>query len=204
MPHDLKSSELVLASSSAVRADILTGAGLAFRQDSPGVDEAPIKTDAAQAGTSPQKIAEILALAKAMAVSETAPEALVIGADQVLVCQNRAFDKPRDLAEARAHLEALRGRTHRLETAVAAVRGGTCLWHYVTAPQLTLRDFSDAALEAYLERVGEQALQSVGAYQIEGPAIQLFERIEGDYFSVLGLPILPLLDFLRHEGWADT
>lgn len=198
MPHDL-----ILASQSTVRAEILDGAGVVFTQINSGVDETPIKAEAARQGLSPQKMAQTLAFSKAAAVSEAHPDALVIGADQVLVCGETVYDKPRNLDEARRHLEALRGQTHRLETALSVVREGAPLWHFETAPALTMRDFSDGALDAYLERVGEKALLSVGAYQIEGPAIQLFERIEGDYFSILGLPVLPLLAFLRREGWAD-
>ncbi len=194
---------LILASQSATRAEILTGAGLDFTQVDSGVDEAPIKKTLAQAGDSPAKMAETLAAAKARSVSLTHPEALVIGADQVLVCQGHAFDKPVDLMEARAHLAALRGRVHVLETAVAVFQNGSCLWHFESAPQLEMRKFSDEFLTRYLERVGDKALWSVGAYQIEGPGITLFERIEGDYFSILGLPILPLLDFLRRHGRAE-
>lgn len=194
---------LILASQSAVRAEILTGAGLDFIRIDSGVDEAPIKKSLEQAGESATKMAETLAAAKARSVSLSHPEALVIGADQVLVCQGRAFDKPADLDEARGHLEALRGQVHALETAVAVFQNGSCLWHFETAPELEMRKFSDRFLTCYLERVGDKALWSVGAYQIEGPGITLFERIEGDYFSILGLPILPLLNFLRRQGWAE-
>lgn len=197
-------ADLILASQSAIRADILTGAGLDFTQVDSGVDEAPIKKALEQAGESPAKMAETLAAAKAKSASLSHPEALVIGADQVLVCQGRAFDKPVDLIEARAHLTALRGRIHTLETAVAVFQNGSCLWHFETAPELEMRKFSDEFLTRYLERVGERALWSVGAYQIEGPGITLFERVEGDYFSILGLPILSLLNFLRHHGQAET
>lgn len=197
------SDDLILASQSAIRADILTGAGLAFRQEDSGVDEAPIKKALEKAGEKPAKVAETLAAAKARSVSLTHPEALVIGADQVLVCAGHAFDKPASLEEARRHLEALRGQVHRLETAVAVFQNGSCLWHFETAPELEMRRFSDDFLTRYLEEVGEKALWSVGAYQIEGPGLQLFERIEGDNFSILGLPILPLLDFLRRQGRAE-
>lgn len=198
------SNDLILASQSAIRADILTGAGLAFRQENSGIDEAPIKAALEKAGENAEKVAETLASAKARSVSLTYPEALVIGADQVLVCAGRSFDKPATLEEARRHLETLRGQVHCLETAVAVFQNGSCLWHFEAAPELEMRKFSDSFLTRYLEEVGEKALWSVGAYQIEGPGLQLFERIEGDYFSILGLPILPLLDFLRAEGRAET
>lgn len=197
------SDDLILASQSAIRADILTGAGLAFTQVGSGVNEAPIKEELEKAGEHPGKVAEILASSKARSVSLTHPAALVIGADQVLVCAGRAFDKPANLEAARHQLEALRGQVHCLETAVAVFQNGSCLWHFKTAPELEMRNFSDDFLTRYLKEVGEKALWSVGAYQIEGPGIQLFERIEGDYFSILGLPILPLLDFLRRQGRTD-
>lgn len=195
---------LILASQSAIRADILSGAGLDFIQMDSGIDEAPIKKALEQAGESPAKMAQTLAAAKSRTVSLSHPEALVIGADQVLVCQGRAFDKPANLIEARGHLEALRGRVHALETAVAVFQNGSCLWHFETAPELEMRKFSDRFLTRYLERVGDKALWSVGGYQIEGPGITLFERIQGDYFSILGLPILPLLNFLRRHGRVET
>lgn len=195
--------QIILASQSRTRGEILAGAGLAFSQEATGFDEAPVKKDAITRGEAPRQMAQTLASMKAEVMSGQNPDALVIGADQVLVCGEKCFDKPEDMAEARDHLMALRGRSHTLETAVAAVRGGRLLWHYECAPRLTMRNFSDDFLDDYLAQVGPKVLWSVGGYQLEGPGIQLFEAIEGDYFSILGLPVLPLLEFLRAEGYAD-
>lgn len=194
---------IILASASQTRADILAGAEVSFTQKNSGLDEAPVKKDAITRDETPQKVAQTLAVLKAELVSGQMRGALVIGADQVLVCEGKCFDKPENMDEARTHLEALRGKTHTLETAVCVVRDGHVLWHYEAAPQLTMRNFSDEFLDNYLMRVGANALWSVGAYQLEGPGIQLFEAIEGDYFSILGLPVLPLLEFLRAEGCVD-
>lgn len=195
--------QIILASGSQTRADILTGAGVSFTQQNSGLDEDPVKKDAITRGETPQNMAQTLAFLKAELVSGQMQSALVIGADQVLVCEGKCFDKPETMAEARAHLEALRGKTHTLETAIAVVCDGRLIWHYESAPQLTMRDFSDEFLEDYLARVGPKVLWSVGAYQLEGPGIQLFEAIEGDYFSILGLQVLPLLEFLRAQGCVD-
>jgi septum formation protein len=125
---------------------------------------------------------------------------MVLGADQVLVLDGQAFDKPRDRAGAAAQLKLLRGRTHELVTAAVIVREGAPIWRYVSEPRLTMRKFSDAFLESYLDRIGQTAFASVGAYQLEGLGAQLFERAEGDWFAILGLPLLPVLAFLREHG----
>lgn len=138
-----------------------------------------------------------------MRVSRKVPGALVIGADQILDCAGVWFDKPPDLDHARAHLVALRGREHRLATAVCVVRDGQRLWHHREAPRLTMRAFSDAFLDAYIALEGRAMLVSVGGYRLEGPGVQLFSTIAGDHSAILGLPLLPLLEFLRGHGVVE-
>ncbi len=189
---------LVLASGSAARALVLGAAGLRFRQVSPDLDEAAIKREARAAGLGAAETALRLARAKAGAVA--ADGALVLGADQILVCDGDWFDKPASRAAARAHLLRLRGRRHRLVTAAVALRDGAVLWEHVAEPVLGMRDFSPDFLDAYLAMEGDAVLGSVGAYRLEGAGIQLFDFVEGDIASILGLPLLPLLAFLRASG----
>ena len=191
---------LVLASASPTRAQLLTAAGIGFATIVSAVDEDEIKRSMQREGSDAATAADALAEAKAARVSRRAPGALVIGADQILDCGGVWFDKPPDIAHARGHLTALRGRAHSLATSVCVVRDGQRLWHHREAPRLTMRAFSDAFIESYLAAEGAAVLGSVGAYRLEGPGIQLFARIEGDHFSILGLPLLPLLDFLRGHG----
>ena len=193
----------ILASASAVRARLLVSAGVPVEQVASGVDEDPVKAEFG--GLDHNSLALSLAEAKAAAVAAAHPGRLVIGADQLLVMGDRRFDKPRDLGEAAAHLAAFSGREHELVTAAAALRNGVVLWKRTERARLAVRPLSPAAIDAYLAVVGPAALASVGAYQLEGPGVQLFERVEGDFFTVLGLPLLPLLEFLRGEGvpaWA--
>jgi septum formation protein len=191
---------LILASASKARRAVLEGAGLQFETRVAGVDEAAIKEAAQAEGISADEAALILADAKAERVARTVPDALVIGADQLLVCDGTWFDKPPDMAAARTHLQRLRGRRHELVTALVCHRGGQRIWQHVSKPRLTMRDFSDAFLDAYLATEGEALLSSVGAYRLEGHGAQLFDRIEGDQPAILGLPLLPLLGFLRQHG----
>jgi septum formation protein len=191
---------LILASASTTRAALLERAGLALRCEPAAVDEEAIKSSFRAAGAEAGICAASLAEAKAERVSLRHPGALVIGADQILVCGGTWFDKPRDRDEARAHLRALRGRAHELVTAACVMRNGAILWHVVDRPRLEMRDFSDEFLARYLAETGDAVLASVGAYQLEGKGVQLFARIDGDFFSILGLPLLPLLDFLRGAG----
>jgi len=193
-------TELVLASRSAARAAMLEAAGLKPRLVPAEVDERALDRAWASQGRSPAEIAGLLAEAKALAVSHAHPDAMVIGADQTLALGERRFSKAADLAEARANLAQLRGRTHQLHSGVALVRGGRAAFRDVTTADMTMRDFSDAFLEDYLRRTGGHILASVGCYRFESEGIQLFERIEGDYFTILGMPLLPLLAALRREG----
>ena len=191
---------LILASASTARRAVLQGAGLRFETRVAGVDEAAIKEAAQAEGIPAEDAALMLADAKAERVAAHAPDALVIGADQLLVCQGAWFDKPTDMTAARAHLQRLRGRRHELVTALVCHRGGQRIWQHVAKPRLTMRDFSDAFLDAYLAAEGEALLSSVGAYRLEGHGAQLFDRIEGDQPAILGMPLLPLLGFLRQHG----
>jgi septum formation protein len=189
---------IVLASTSYTRQAVLKAAGLSFDAVSPQVNETALV--AANPHWSPAETALKLAGAKALAVSATAPSAVVIGADQVLALENRVYAKPRDSAECRMHLRELRGRTHRLISSAVCAREGRVEWSCTAEACLTMRDFSDAFLESYLVAVGQDCTTSVGGYKIEGPGIQLFENVVGDHFTILGLPLLPLLDYLRSCG----
>ena len=190
---------VILASASKARRAVLEGAGLRFETRVAGVDEAAIKEAAQAEGISPDAAALILADAKAERVAAHAPDALVIGADQLLVCDGAWFDKPPDMAAARAHLQRLRARQHELVTALVCHRAGQRIWQHVAKPRLTMRDFSDAFLEAFLAAEGEALLSSVGAYRLECHGAQLFDRIEGYQPAILGMPLLPLLGFLRQH-----
>ena len=189
---------LVLASGSSTRAALLRAAGLRFEACPARIDEDAVKQAAHADGLAPDDAALLLAELKAARVR--APGALVIGADQLLVCEGRWFDKPRDRNEARAHLLALRGRVHALVTAIVCLRDGAAVWRHVAAPRLRTRRFSDAFLDAYLAAEGTAVLASVGAYRLEGLGVQLFEVVEGEHAAVLGLPLLALLGFLRDHG----
>ena len=195
---------LVLASAAAVRAALLRAVGLSFDIRPARVDEGAVKR-AMRAGD-PEGIetARALAVLKARRVSAQAPGAHVIGADQLLVCGADWFDKPVDRDDARCQLRRLRGRRHTLVTAVSVVRDEAELWSHLACPQLTMRPFSDAFLERYLERAGKRILDCVGGYEAEGLGGQLLAEIGGDWFTVLGLPLLPLLAFLRERGLVEA
>ena len=192
--------ELILASASTARAQLLRQAGLSFRIEPAAIDEDKVKRRAREHGNSAASCALTLAEEKARTVSLRHSGALVIGADQLLVAGEEWFDKPPDIAAARRQLQVLRGRTHELVTAVGVVREGALLWHAFSTPRLTMRKFSNVFIDEYLEAEGETLLGSVGAYRLEGLGVQLFAGIDGDYFTVLGLPLLQLLDFLRSVG----
>ena len=183
-----------------VRSQILESAGVPHSRDPAEIDERELKNRMAKQGANVETTAAALALAKAGEVQKRHPEALIIGADQILECEGRWFDKPQNRDGAADTLRTLRGRTHRLISAVAVHQGEECLWQHLETASLTMREFSDAFLESYIDDCGPEILKSVGAYQLEQAGAQLFTRIEGDYFTVLGLPLLPLLGFLRNAG----
>nr|WP_295831720.1 Maf family protein [uncultured Azospirillum sp.] len=192
--------KLVLASGSRTRAVMLEQAGVSAVLDKPLVDEDEVKAAGRAEGVSADIVAEALAELKAQRITRRHPGALVVGADQMLECEGRWFDKPADRAAARAQLLDLRGKTHRLVSCAVVVRDGERMWHQIDSARLTMRNFSEAFLDDYLDRVGDDVLHSVGAYQLEGLGAQLFHRVEGDFFTILGLPLLPLLGFLRVHG----
>ncbi len=189
---------LILASQSSARAALLTAAGLRFEARPARIDEAAIKQACRAEGLDAADAALTLAGLKAERIRD--PDALVIGADQLLVCNEDWFDKPADIDGARAHLRALRGQTHRLVTAVVCIRGGQEVWRHVAEPRLRMRRFSDAFLEDYLAAEGDAVLACVGAFRLEGMGVHLFDSIQGEHAAILGLPLLPLLGFLRQHG----
>ena len=193
------SKRLILASGSAIRARILDSAGLVFDVMRPEVDEAAIKRAALATGRTLAEIAQLLADAKALAVAAP-PDALALGADQILAFDGEGFDKPQSMAEARARLLRLQGRDHALINASAIARGGRIVFRHLAAPRLFMRAMTADEIDAYLAAAGEEILSSVGAYQVEALGSRLFERIEGDYFAVLGLALHPVLGYLRREG----
>ena len=198
MPLWIASKPLLLASKSEVRRKILAAAGVPIESRPAPIDERAIeaRSNVQEAG----EVARVLAGAKAHTVAAQMPARVVLGADQTLTLDGRRFSKPTDRDAAREQLLALRGKTHRLHSALTVVRDGAVLFEHSDTAELTMRDFSDRFLESYLDSVGDSAFASVGGYQIESAGIQLFERIAGDYFTILGLPLLPLLQFLRQAG----
>ena len=197
-------STLVLASSSAVRARLLAAAGIEAVSDPAAIDETRLKDESRALGRDAGDCALLLAEAKARAVALRHHGALVLGADQMLECDGRWFDKPADPDEARAQLEALSGRQHQLITAAVVVRDDAVLWRVLERSLLTMRRLSAAFLDRYLAAMGKRVLATVGGYELEGLGAQLMARVEGDYFAILGLPLLPLLAFLRDEGALEA
>jgi septum formation protein len=190
---------LILASGSAARRQMLSAAGLTFEVATPRVDEEAVKASLRADGLAPRDQAGALAEIKALSVSRSG-SAFVVGADQMLALGGEVFDKPKNAEEARRQLQHLRGQTHALITAAVVACDGAVIWRHIDTPKLRMRAFSDGFLDEYLAQAGDAVLHSVGAYQLEGLGAQLFERVEGDYFSVLGLPLLPLLSFLREHS----
>lgn len=194
---------IILASSSPFRCKLLQDAGVAFDVVPADLDERALEAPLADSGTGPEDTALVLAEAKATDVSARNRDAITIGADQTLSLDDRIFHKPADMEGAREHLLALSGRTHNLNSAVVLARGGEVLWRDVFVASMTMRKLDPGFIGRHLAAVGEQALKSVGAYQYEGRGIQLFEKVEGDYFTIVGLPMIPLLDRLRRLGAID-
>ncbi len=198
MPLWLAERPLLVASRSKARQMLLAAAGVPIEARPADLDERAVETQAP--AQEPAAVAAHLAREKALAVGRAHPGRLVLGADQTLAFAGRRFAKPADRAAAAAQLRSLRGHRHELFSAIAFVQDGTTLYEHVSEARLTMRCFSDRFLDLYLDAVGEAATASVGAYQLEGLGAQLFERIEGDYFTVLGLPLGAALDFLRQRG----
>ncbi len=196
-------SKPILASSSPFRRMLLKNAGLEFEAHAAKIDERAIEAPLEREGASPDTVALVLARAKADEVSGRFPDALIIGSDQTMSLGDRVFHKPHDMADAANHLRLLSGQTHRLNSAIAIIRNGALLWEHVSHASLTMRVLSADFISLHLARVGNTALGSVGAYQLEGEGIQLFSKVDGDYFTILGLPMLPLLAKLRELGAID-
>lgn len=195
---------VILASESRTRARLLHEAGVSFETAAPRVDEQEVRLSLRSEGAVPETVARVLADLKAGNISRRRPGRLVIGADQTLECNGQAFDKPLDMDDARRQLGMLRGREHLLITCAAVHRDGNSLWHHIARAKLTMRPFGDDVLDDYLDAVGDAALSGPGAYQLEGLGMQLFSRIDGDYFSILGLPLLAVLDYLRLQRALKT
>jgi nucleoside triphosphate pyrophosphatase len=195
----LASDPLLLASRSAARRTLLEAAGIPIELHAADIDERGLE-GGAESVAAPAEIAALLARAKASVIAALRPGRLVLGADQTLALGAKRFAKPADRAAARTQLGALSGRSHELHSAIAFMQDATVLFEYVGSARLTMRALSDRFLDSYLDAVGDAATASVGAYQIEGPGVQLFEHVEGDYFTILGLPLLAALDFLRRRG----
>lgn len=194
---------IILASGSRFRNNLLANAGVDFEAHPADVEERAVEAPLVETGATPEDVALVLAEAKALNVSDRFPDALVIGSDQTLSLGDDLLHKPANMEEARRHLLALSGKTHQLNSAVVVAKNGETLWRHVEAVSMTMRQLEPAFVGRYLAQVGDTALSSVGAYQIEGRGIQLFEKIDGDYFAIVGLPLLPLLSELRRMGAID-
>lgn len=192
--------EIILASKSTARRQILENAGIPFRWFDADIDEASLKKKALIIGKPSGEIAIDLAKAKAYLMSERHPDAIILGCDQLLTLDGKIYDKPTTLTEATTHLNSFRARTHKLIAAVVMVKAGELVWSHTAEANMRVRDLSDAFINTYIKTEGEKVLSSVGAYRLEGMGAQLFERIDGDYFTILGLPLLPLLEELRNQG----
>src|SRR5687768_10846052 len=194
---------IVLASGSQFRKAMLEAAGVDIDVVPAKIDERTVEKTLEGTGASPEDVAQVLAEAKALDVSERQPGRLVLGCDQTLSLGDELFHKPQDMEDARRHLLKLSGRTHQLNSAAVLARNGEALWREVGIARLTMRKLEPGFIGRHLARVGPMALNSVGAYQIEGEGIQLFDKIDGDHFTIVGLPLLPLLKELRAMGAID-
>jgi len=195
---------LILASASEARRRLLEAAGLEIGLRPAAIDESEIKESYRAEGASPAEVANALAELKGFKVSAMLPEAFVIAADQMLDLEGSWFDKPGDIPDAKDHLRRLSGKTHRLLSAAVVMQGGQRLWHRLDHATLTVRPLSEDFIDWYCAAAGESILQSVGAYRIEGLGAQLFEQVRGDHFTIQGLPLLPLLSFLRLHGYLKA
>lgn len=206
MPHTptFTARPLILASGSVIRAELLRNAGLSPDVRPARIDEVAIRASLEEEGATPRDVADTLAEMKARKASEKSPDALVLGCDQILHCDGRIFSKPGNPEEAREHLRALRARTHHLLSAAVACQDGKPLWRHVGQVRLTMRDFTDAYLDDYVARNWDSIRETVGCYKLEEEGVRLFSRIEGDYFSVLGLPLIELLTWLGIRGDIAT
>ncbi|NQU55584.1 MAG: septum formation protein Maf [Rhodospirillales bacterium] len=195
---------LILASKSPARRNVLAGAGLVFEVVPGNIDEDAIKAQMRDAGASCEDTALALAQAKARDVAAKTPGCFVLGADQILECDGAWFDKPENIEAARCQLHDLSAHTHKLISALCLVYDEKIIWSHIDTAELTMRRLSDGFIDDYLEKAGDDVLQSVGAYQLEGLGSQLFDSVEGDFFTVLGLPLMPLLKVLRQQGVVAT
>ena len=196
----LGNQPVILASGSRTRLTMLEQAGLEVVTDAPRVDEEEVKLSCKAAGLKPEEVAEALAELKANRVAARWPGLFIIGADQMLECGGVWFDKPVDRVAARDQLLALSGRTHRLISCAVVIHNGARVWHHVDHATLTMRSLSPDFVDRYIDAMGDAVTGTVGGYQLEGLGSQLFARVTGDFFTILGLPLLPLLDFLRVRG----
>ena len=200
----MKPPTIILASRSKSRHILLQNAGVEFETRDAGIDEDAVKQAfLTKGGQDLADVAMVLAHTKAVTVSEQDPDAWVIGADQILLCDNKLYNKPVSQDDARSHLLELSGKTHVLETAIAIARGGEVIWSYRDGPALTMRELTPQFIGRYMARVGDDVLTTVGGYKLEGLGIRLFDKIDGNYFSILGLPLLPLLNYLRSNDLID-
>lgn len=199
----MKQIDIILASKSTARRQILENAAVPFRWVDANIDETAIKENSLDLGTRPETIAHELAKAKAQLISNRYSNALVIGCDQLLCFNSKVYDKPTCLIDAVAHLKSFSNSTHKLIASVVIVKAGELIWSYTDEANMHTRELSDEFIEAYLKIEGEKVLTSVGAYCLEGMGSQIFERIDGDYFTILGLPLFPLLEELRNQGILD-
>jgi septum formation protein len=196
--------KIILASTSTTRLKLLTSAGLPCQTIAPDVDERAIADPMEASGSPPGDVALALARAKALSASTKLPGELILGADQTLALGARIFHKPRSSEEAAGHLRNMSGKTHHLHTAAVLARDEAIIFETVQIAQLTMRVLSPSFIATYLQAAGELVQQSVGAYQVEGLGIHLFERIEGDHSTILGLPLIPLLGYFRAQGWVTA